>query len=82
MDGFKALATGDTAADGVENFTQWNSHRDFHEAGVVDLAGQSENFGAGALFCSKLAEPLGTIQKNSRNIGQGFHIVDNSGTVE
>ena len=47
LHGLELLAVGDAAADIVNDVAEGGAHGDFHQTGVVDLAAQGEDLGAG-----------------------------------
>ena len=82
LGGLELIAVGDAAADGVDDLGQGGAHGDFHQAGVDDVAGQSEDLGAGALLGAELAEPVCAVEHDGGNGGQGLHVVDDGGLAE
>ena len=51
------LAAGDAAADVENDVAERNAHRHFDQAGVVDLAGEREDRGAGRFGAADAVEP-------------------------
>ena len=80
--GLELLAVGDAAADVEDDLAQGGAHGHFHQAGVVDLAGQGEHLGALALFRADGGEPVRAVQDDRRDAGQGLDVVDDGGLAE
>src|SRR6266702_3672013 len=70
------MAVRNASADTVDDVPQLNAHRNFNQAGVGDLAGQSEDLGSLALFRTLSSEPLRTVTDEGRHVGKGFDVVD------
>jgi hypothetical protein len=49
LDGLEPLAAGDPAADIEDDLADWRTQRYFDEAGIVNLADETERLGAGSL---------------------------------
>ena len=70
-----------TAADVKDNLAQGGAHGYFNQTGVLNGTGEGEGLGAGATGSADGAIPVGTLQNNFGNVGVGFHIVQNRGTL-
>ena len=79
---FEFLAVGDAAADLFDDLPEGGAHGDFHQAGVLDLAAQSEDLGAFGLLGSHGGEPVRTLQDDLGDVGVGFHVIQDSGFLE
>ena len=78
LSGLELLAAGDTAADLFNNLAEGSTHRYFNQTGVVDLSAQSEYLCALGLFGTHCREPFRAVKDDSRNIGVGLNIVEDS----
>ena len=76
LHGLELLAVGDAAADVEDDLAQRDAHRHFDQAGVVDLAGQGEDGGAGRLLGADGLEPLGALQDDLGRHGVALDVVD------
>ena len=76
LDGLELLPVGNTAADVVEQFPQGDSHGDFHQTGVDDLTGKGEDLCPFTLLGSDGGIPIGTVENNMPDGGQGLDVVD------
>ena len=79
---FEFLAVGDAAADLFDDLPEGGAHGDFHQAGVLDLAAQSEDLGAFGLLGAHGGEPVRTLQDDLGDVGVGLHVVQDSGFLE
>ena len=71
-----ALPPGNPAADVVDDLAEGDPHRDFDEAGVVDLADEREDLGPLARLRSDPGEPLAPPVDDDRDVGPGLDVVD------
>ena len=76
LDGLERAAVGDAAADLEDDLAQRDAHGHFDQAGVVDLAGQGEDFGALALLGADAGEPVRAVADDRGDIGEGLDVVD------
>ena len=75
------VATADAAADIEDDFAERRTHGNFDEAGVVDLAGKSEDLCTLRGLGADLAEPLGALVDDDGNVGERFDVVDDRRTA-
>ena len=76
LDGFELLATGDAAADFIDELAEGRSHRDLNEADVVDLAAEGEDLRAFGAFGADGIEGGSAFADDERNLREGFDVVD------
>ena len=71
------LAAGRRAAGMVlDQFAQRDSHGQLIEPGLLHLAAEAIELGAGALLGADLAKPVGASQHDMRDAGEGLDVVD------
>ncbi len=78
LGGLEFLAFGDAAADVIDDGPQGRSHRDFHEADVVHVAGQREDLRPLALFGADAGVPGAAAEDDLPDVGEGFHVVQDA----
>ena len=72
-------AVGGAAADVVDELGQGRAQGHLHEAGVLDLAHEREDLGAGALGRAGVAEPGWSAGHDGRHVVPGLDVVDVGG---
>lgn len=76
-DGFEVVpAASDAAAVFVNEFPEGNGHFLFDGAGVVDVPGDAEEFGAGVAFATEAVEPVGAAAADGGGYSYGFYVCD------
>ena len=75
------MAATDTATDVEDDLAEGRSHRNLDEAGVVDLARESEHLGALRRLGTDLVEPVGALDDDDRDVGERLDVVDDGRTV-
>ena len=78
LGGLEFLSLGDAAADVIDDGAQGRSHRDFHEADVVDVAGEREDLRPLALFGADAGVPGAAAEDDLPDVGEGFHVVQDA----
>ena len=74
--GLELAALRDAPANVEHDLPQRRTHGHLDEAGVVHLAGEREDLGAGALLGAEGPVMVGAVQDDVRNVGEGLDIVD------
>ena len=82
LNGLELLAALDAASDVVDDLAEGRTHRHLDEAHVVDLAGQGEHLGSLGLLGTDGSEPLGTLEEDYGDVGEGLYVVDVGGLAE
>ena len=75
------VAAADAAADVEDDLAEGRSHRNLDEAGVVDLARESEHLGALRRLRTDLVEPVRTLVDDDGDVGERLDVVDDGRTV-
>src|SRR6185369_5578137 len=70
------LASGDAAADVVDDRAQRRAHRHFHHAAVADVARQGHELGSLAACGAYAGVPVGAAFDDLRHVGPGLHVVE------
>ena len=81
LSSLELMAATDTATDVEDDLTEGRSHRNFDEAGVVDLARESEHLGALRRLGTDLVEPVGALVDDDGDVGKRFDVVDDGRTI-
>jgi len=76
------LAVGNAAADLINDGAQRSTHGNLDEAGVLDLAAQSEDLGALCALVAHSGKPCSTLEDDLGDVGIGLNVVQNSGLAE
>ncbi len=76
MHGFERVAIRYAAADVFDDLAQPDAHGHFHQTGVGNFAGEGEDLGTLAVLRTHAREPLAALAENGRDVGEGFHVVD------
>ena len=79
LHGFHAAAGRGAFADVVDEALERRAQRHFDQAGVLHLAHQREDFGAGALGAAGFGKPGGAARDDGRDVVPGFDVVDVGG---
>ena len=79
LHGLDVLAVAAAFADVVDEGLERRAQRHLHQAGVVDLADQREDLGAGALGAAGLGEPGRALGHDGRDVVPGLDVVDVGG---
>ena len=78
LGGLELFPLGDAAADVEDDGAQGRSHRDFHEADVVDIAGEGEDLRPLALLRADAGVPGAAAEDDLPDVGEGFHVVEDA----
>ena len=66
----------------VDEFAEGNGHFFLDSAGVVDVAGDAEEFGSGVALATERIEPVGATADDGWCHGDGFDVGDCRGATE
>ena len=76
------FAVLDSAADVHDDLAQSGSHRHLDQAGVVDVSGQGEGFGARAFLGTDRPVPIRAVLNDQRDVGKGLDVIEDGGFAE
>ncbi len=72
----ESVTVRNATADAFDDLAQRNSHGHFNQAGVRDLAGESENLGSLALFRADRGKPLAAFANDRRDVCKSLDVID------